>query len=91
VLRALVSRRFTAALGHHPSQAEWRGHACGRDVDRLFWSLVLELTPVSTSAAWVDRLVDRLVLLHECYEQATAQLGLAGTPGVRAAAARSGV
>ena len=89
-LRALVSRRFTAALGHHPSPAEWRGHACGRDVDRLFWSLMLEPTPVSTSAAWVDRLVDRLVLLHECYEQAMAQLELAGTPAVRAAAARSG-
>jgi hypothetical protein len=36
-----------------------------------------EPTPVSTSAAWVDRLVDRLVLVHECYEQAMAQLGLA--------------
>jgi len=88
-LRARVSRRFTAALGHSPSPAEWRGHACGRDVDRLFWSLMPEPTPVATSAAWVDRLVDRLVLLHECYEQAMAQLGLAGTPVVRAVAARS--
>jgi hypothetical protein len=55
---------------------EWRWHGCGRDVDRLFWSLMLEPTPVSTSAAYVDRLLDRLVLLHECYEQAMAQLGL---------------
>jgi hypothetical protein len=53
-LRALVSRRFTAALGLHPSPAEWRGHACGRDVDRLLWSLMPEPTPVSTSAAYVD-------------------------------------
>jgi hypothetical protein len=75
-LRESVSRRFTAALGHRPSPAEWRWHACGRDVDRLFWSLMLEPTAVSTSAAYVDRLVDRLVLLHECYEQAMAQLGL---------------
>ena len=89
-LRVSVSRRFAAALGVRPSPAEWRDHAGGRDVDRLFWSLMLEPTPVSTSAAWVDRLVDRLVLLHECYEQAMAQLELAGTPAVRAAAARSG-
>ncbi len=89
-LRALVSRRFTAALGLHPSPAEWRGHACGGDVDRLFRSLMLEPTPVSTSAAWVDRLVDRLVLLHECYEQAMAHLGLADPPAARTAAARSG-
>jgi hypothetical protein len=75
-LRVSVSRRFTAALGHRPSPAEWRAHACGRDVDRLFWSLMPEPVPLSTSAAYVDRLVDRLVLLHECYEQAVAQLGL---------------
>ena len=83
-LRTSVARRSTAALGHRPSPAEWRWHGCGRDVDRLFWSLMLEPTPVSTSAAYVDRLVDRLVLLHECYEQAQAlaQLGLA-TPPVR--------
>ena len=75
-LRESVSRRFTAALGHRPSPAEWRGHACGRDVDRLFWSLMLEPTPVSTSAAYVDRLVGRLVLLHECYEQACDERGV---------------
>jgi hypothetical protein len=88
-LRESVSLRFTAALGHRPSPAEWRGHACGRDVDRLFWALMLEPTPVSTSAAYVDRLVDRLVLLHECYEQAMAQLGLARRPPASATAAPS--
>jgi hypothetical protein len=93
-LRESVSRRFTAALGHRPSPAEWRGHACGRDVDRLFWSLMLEPTAVSTSAAYVDRLVDRLVLLHECYEQEMARLGLArrppgGTPSSDTAASSS--
>lgn len=81
-LRRSVARRFTAALGTRPAPGEWRGHACGRDVDRLFWSLMLEPTPVSTSAAYVDRLVDRLVLLHECYEQAMAELGLARTSPV---------
>jgi hypothetical protein len=85
-LRVSVSRRFAAALGIRPSAAEWRDHAGGRDVDRLFWSLMLEPAPVSTSAAYVDRLVDRLVLLHECYEQAMAQLEPARTP-VRASSA----
>ena len=51
---------------------------------------MLEPTPVSTPAAWVDRLVDRLVLLHECHEQAMAHLGLADPPAARTAAARSG-
>ena len=51
--------------------------APGRDLDRLFWSLMLEPTPLRTSGDWVDRLVGRLVLLHECYEQAMDQLGLA--------------
>jgi hypothetical protein len=50
---------------------------------------MLEPTPVSTSAAYVDRLVDRLVLLHECYEQAMAQLGLVRRPPASATAAPS--
>jgi hypothetical protein len=66
-----------------------RDHAGGRDVDRLFLSLMPEPAPVSTTAASVDRLVDRLLQL-ECYQQAMAQLGLAGPPTVRTAAARSG-
>jgi hypothetical protein len=35
----------------------------------------------------VDRLLDRLVLLHESYEQALAQRGLARTPPVEAPSA----
>jgi hypothetical protein len=50
---------------------------------------MLEPTPVSTSAAYVDRLVGRLVLLHECYEQAMAQLGLVRRPTVSGTAAPS--
>jgi hypothetical protein len=55
---------------------------------------MLEPTAVSTSAAYVDRLVDRLVLLHECYEQEMARLGLArrppgGTPSSDTAASSS--
>lgn len=74
-LRRSVARRFTAALGVRPSAGEWRAYAGGRDVDRLFWFLMGEPAPVSTSAAYVDRLVERLELLHACYEQALAEAG----------------
>jgi hypothetical protein len=33
-----------------------------------------------TSAAYVRRLVDRLHLLHECYERAIDDVGLEGLP-----------
>jgi len=38
-----------------------------------------EPCPVSTSAAYVDRLLSRLVLLHQCYEQAMDELALPRT------------
>jgi hypothetical protein len=75
-LREAVARRFTTTLGVEVPSHEWRWYDSGRDLDRLFWSLMLEPTAVTTSPAWVDRLVSRLVLLHECYEQAMDQLGL---------------
>ncbi|HZH18789.1 MAG TPA: hypothetical protein VEZ18_01220 [Geodermatophilus sp.] len=34
---------------------------------------------MSTSAAYVDRLLSRLVLLHQCYEQAMDELALPRT------------
>jgi hypothetical protein len=48
----------------------------GRDVDDLFWYLMLEPTVPRTSAAYVARLIDRLHLLHECYEGTMRGLGL---------------
>lgn len=75
-LRQSVAQRFTTALGLPVASTTWRDHASGRDVDRLFWSLMSEPCPVSTSAAYVDRLLSRLVLLHECYEQAVDELAL---------------
>jgi hypothetical protein len=50
----------------------------GRDVDR-FWPLMSEPCPVRTSAAYVDRLSSRLVLLHQRYEQAMDELALPRT------------
>jgi hypothetical protein len=75
-LHRAVSARFMAAIGHVPTQDELRLHDDGRDVDDLFWYLMLEPTVLRTSAEYVDRLVDRLHLLHECYERAFDDLGL---------------
>ncbi len=70
-LRRDVARRFTLDIGVplSPEERRWAGSGA---VDRLFWSLMLEPAPVSTSAAWVSRLLDRLDLLHGCYEAALA-------------------
>jgi hypothetical protein len=75
-LRREVSRRFMTALGTMPSSATdiWSG--CGEEVSWLFWDLMDHPTRTRTSADYVRRLVDRLGLLHECYEQAMAALAL---------------
>jgi hypothetical protein len=78
-LRREVSRRFMAALGTMPTSATnvWSG--CGEEVSWLFWDLMDHPTRPRTSAEYVRRLVERLHLLHDCYEQAMAGLGLPGT------------
>ena len=73
-----VARHFTTALGLPVSPDAWRNCAAGRDVDR-FWPLMSEPCPVRTSAAYVDRLSSRLVLLHQRYEQAMDELALPRT------------
>lgn len=76
VLHREVSRRFMAALGSTPTRSTdiWSGG--GEEVAWLFWDLMTEPTTPATAAAYVTRLLDRLRLLHECYEQAMADLGL---------------
>jgi hypothetical protein len=50
-------------------------------VDPLFWHLMTRPEPLRSSPQWVDRLVERLELLHECYETALTELGFrAATP-----------
>lgn len=71
-----VSARFMAAIGHVPTPDELRLHDDGRDVDDLFWYLMLEPTVLRTSGQYVERLLERLQLLHECYERAFDDLGL---------------
>jgi hypothetical protein len=75
-LRCTVSRRFLAALAAVPSSATdiWSGG--GEEVSWLFWDLMDEPTRLRRSEDYVRRLVDRLHLLHRCYEEAMAELGI---------------
>ncbi|NYJ07529.1 hypothetical protein [Petropleomorpha daqingensis] len=75
-LRREVSRRFVLALGRSPASVTdiWSG--CGEEVSWVFWDLMDHPARTRTSSAYVRRLVDRLYLLHECYEQAMAHLAL---------------
>jgi hypothetical protein len=68
--------RFMAAVGHQPTQDELRLHDDGRDVDNLFWYLMLAPTVPQTSADYVARLIERLHVLHACFEQTMGDLGL---------------
>jgi len=75
-LHRRVSALFMAAIGHDPTPAELRLHDEGRDVDDLFWYLMHEPSVLRTSGEYVRRLLDRLELLHDCYEQALTELAL---------------
>jgi hypothetical protein len=75
-LHRRVAERFTAAIGVVPTQAELREYDDGRDLDRFFWFLMQRPVAVSSSPDFVRRLVDRLVVLHECFEQALIELAL---------------
>ncbi|SHF98823.1 hypothetical protein [Geodermatophilus nigrescens] len=70
-LQRRVAQDLAAAVGSPLSAEELRWVRAGA-VDRLFWSLMFEPVPVSTSPAWVARLVERLDLLHGCFEAALA-------------------
>jgi hypothetical protein len=75
-LRRAVSRRFMSALGTLPSSATdiWSG--CGEEVSWLFWDLMDQPNRLKASDDHVRRMVDRLHLLHACYEEAMAELGI---------------
>ena len=76
-LRRAVARRLMTGIGLDPTHSRWGWYARHTRVSRLFWELMDEPAPVSTSAAYLERLVDRLELLHRCYEDGLAELGLA--------------
>jgi hypothetical protein len=78
-LRRTVARRFMAAIGSSPSPATQVWSGGGEELSWLFWDLMDEPTVLSTSEEFVGRLVDRLHLLHECYERAMDDAGLPRT------------
>ena len=74
-LHRAVSRRFMAAIGSSPTPATmvWSGH--GEELAWLFWDLMAEPTILARSEEYVRRLIERLHVLHDCYEQAMDELG----------------
>ena len=78
-LHRRVAARFLAAVGYLPGPEELRGFDDGRELAELFWHL-MGPDPRGRRGAppdYVDRLVERLHLLHACFEQ---ELRPAGTP-----------
>src|SRR3954454_24226 len=80
-LHRRVAASFLCAIGYAPTQAELREYDEGRDLDRFFWFLMQRPFAVPSSLQYVGRLVERLVLLHDCFEDALAELGIC-PPGV---------
>lgn len=75
-LRREAARRFATAVG--PATGTTRTAWSGRDGElaQFFWETMSEPAASSSSRVYVRRLVERLRLLHECYEQAAVALGL---------------
>jgi hypothetical protein len=71
-----VSRLFLAALHAPPYPVTQVRSGGGRELAWLFWDQMTVPTPLTRSEDYVRRLVERLRLLHECYEQAMDELGL---------------
>jgi hypothetical protein len=88
VLHRRVMSRFLAAVGYVLDHPETLRYDDGREVAALFWDLMDHPGRVR-KAEWVTRLIDRLVLLHECYEQALTELGERPAPRSGAPAPRS--
>lgn len=81
-LHRRVSTLFMAAIGYVPTQSDRRRYDEGREVELLFWRLMHEPDRVR-GRAYVQRLVDRLRLLHDCFDEAVADLGLPRHPAAR--------
>jgi hypothetical protein len=75
-LRRSVCRRFVAAVGMPQSARMWSWYERRARVSWLFWDLMCAPTPSTSPDEYARRLVQRLELLHGCYEDAAAELGL---------------
>ena len=78
-LRRAVSDRLLRAIEVTPSHPCWTWYGRHMRVSRLFWDLMNEPARTETSAAYAERLADRLDLLHRCYEDGLRDLGLPRT------------
>lgn len=75
-LHVAVCARFRAAVGA-PTSAPGNGWYLRRaGVGQTFWDLMSEPSIARTSREYSVRLVERLELLHACYEDAFAAMGL---------------
>ncbi|MGY1745459.1 hypothetical protein [Blastococcus sp. SYSU D00695] len=83
-LRRAATRRFVATVG--PARSLGAGTWSGRSgaLSQLFWDSMAEPASPATPRAYARRLVERLTVLHECFERAMDDLGLAhpATPPV---------
>ncbi|MGY1742981.1 MULTISPECIES: hypothetical protein [unclassified Blastococcus] len=82
-LHQAVARRFVAALGRSPLGTGRAWYGGSGELSQLFWDAMSEPVAPSGSPEYVRRLVERLRVLHECYEQAMDDLGLPRPAGVR--------
>ncbi|MGY1641499.1 hypothetical protein ACI782_10245 [Geodermatophilus sp. SYSU D00703] len=89
-LHRRVSDRFTAALHVRPTSDTRLLYGDGEQCASLFWDLLDDPDAPDRAADPVDRLIGRLLLLHECYEQALDDLGLGRASTVRPAADEPG-
>ena len=89
-LRREVTRMFVAALQLLPRRATraWSGHS--GELHWVFWQTMTEPAMLSTSPDYVRRLIHRLHVLHECYEQAMGDLGFTRTASIGSVPADQG-
>jgi hypothetical protein len=75
-LRRAVAVRYGRALGVAPTRIMSLWSGWGEELSWLFWDLMSDPPVPRRHEDYVNLLVDRLNLLHECYEQAMDELGL---------------
>jgi hypothetical protein len=75
-LRRSVCQRFVAAVGMPQSARIWSWYERRARVSWLFWDLMCAPAPSASPDEYARRLIQRLELLHTCYESAAAELGL---------------
>ena len=76
-LHARVCDKLRTAVAGPTSPVRGRRYRRHAGVSETFWDLMDEPTRTRTAREYGARLVERLELLHRCYEDALAELGVA--------------